>query len=116
MSKIWKAGGRNGRLTRVAEREAISGGAKSKKTRVWLDGADETFKELPDVLLDLEFLGGGKELDDKVEETLGEVSDETLLGGVPAVLWGEGWVVVSWREGHWRWVQHLSGEDGLFKR
>ena len=78
--------------TRVLEAKAISRAAKREKPAVGLDCADETFKELADILLDGHLVGSGEELDDELEETLGEVLDEALARyGPPLLLWRGIW-------------------------
>ena len=64
--------------TGVLEAEAIGRAAKGEEPAIGLDCADEAFEELADVLLDGHLLGSGEELDDELEETLGEVLDEAL--------------------------------------
>jgi hypothetical protein len=62
--------------TRVAEGEAIRGGAKGEEAAGGLEVAEEALEEEADALLDVELVGGGEELDDKVEEALGELGGE----------------------------------------
>jgi hypothetical protein len=67
-------------LTRIAEAKAISGAAKGEQMAFWLYGADEALKELANILFDSELLHRGEKLDDKLEKTLGEVSNEAKPG------------------------------------
>jgi len=64
----------------VAEAKAVGGTAKGEQPTVGLYGADEALEELADVLFDGELLHRGEELDDEIEETLGEADDEALPG------------------------------------
>src|SRR6266851_5650673 len=79
-------------LTGVAEAKAVGGTAKGEQPTVVLYGADEALEELADVLFDGKPLHRGEELDDEIEETLGEADDEALpgcarLGGVWVGMW-----------------------------
>ena len=56
--------------TGVAKAEAVGSTAKGEEPTVRFYGADETLKELADVLLDGQLLDRGEELHDKIEETL----------------------------------------------
>ncbi len=56
--------------TRVLEAEAVRRAPKREQSAIWLNGADEAFEKLADVLLDGHLLRGGEELDDEVKETL----------------------------------------------
>ena len=78
--------------TRILEAETIRRAAKGQESAIWLDSADEAFEELADVLLDGHLLCSGEELDDELEETLGEVLDEALTRyGPPLLLWRGIW-------------------------
>ena len=65
-------------LTGIAKAETVGGAAEGEQTTFGFYCADEALEELADVLLNSELLRRGKELDDEIEETLGEVSDEAL--------------------------------------
>jgi hypothetical protein len=71
--------------TRVAQAESVGGAPEGQETAVWLDCADEALKELADILLYNELLWCWEELDHEIEEALGEVSEEAVLGEAPAV-------------------------------
>lgn len=83
-----RASCRGDRRTGVLEAEPVSGAAEGEQSTVGLDGADEAFEELADVLLDGHLLRGREELNDKLEEALGEVGDEPLSRDKPPMLLG----------------------------
>lgn len=96
------------RLTRIPKAEPVGGAPEGEQPTVRLDGADEPLEQLAHILLDGELLWRRQELDDKVEETLGELCDEALardLGDPPGD--GRGGGLRRWR-GHG--VRALRGD------
>lgn len=94
-------------LARVAETEAVGGAAERQETTIGFDGADEPLEQFPDILLDCELFCRWEELDDEIDETLGEFSEESLLGRWATALllgWDAVWVGV--------WLVNAVGTSG----
>jgi hypothetical protein len=71
-------------LARVPERKSVRSAPEREQAALGFDGADEAFEQLANVLLDAELLRGWQQLDDEIEEALGELGMEAIPGQVPA--------------------------------
>lgn len=63
------------RRTRISQAEAVRGASKGQQAALRLDSADQTFQQLADVLLHGHLLRRRKQLNDEVEQAVGEVCE-----------------------------------------